>query len=115
MPLYYLAYELGAYVLRVPAFSFDQFSALFSIEKFLQLGAPFLVGCAILMHVGGVLGYFGVHYLWRRSVLHQLELRKFRDAELNSAIMARESYRTYRKFLEHCYKHREEGRRPSRT
>jgi uncharacterized protein (DUF2062 family) len=112
VPMYYFAYELGAYVLKVPVFSFDQFSALFSIETALQLGAPLLVGCAILMHVGGVLGYFGVQYLWRRSVLHQLELRKFRDAELDSAILARETYRTYKKFLEHRYKYRKEGKEP---
>jgi uncharacterized protein (DUF2062 family) len=110
VPMYYFAYELGAYILGTPVFSFDQFSQLFSIEKALQLGAPLLVGCAILMHAGSVLGYFGVQYLWRRSVLHQLNLRKFRDTALNSAVMARETYGTYMKFLEHRYKHRREGK-----
>lgn len=109
-PMYYFAYEVGAYALGSPTFSFDQFSELFSIEKALELGAPLLIGCLILMHIGAVLGYFGIQYLWRRSVLHQMELRKFRDTELNSSIMVRESYSTYMKFLEHRYKYRKEGR-----
>jgi uncharacterized protein (DUF2062 family) len=109
-PMYYLAYKVGALVMGMPAFDFDQFSELFSIEKALELGAPLLVGCFILMNIGGVLGYFGIQYLWRKSVLHQLELRRFRDAELNTAIMTRESYSTYKKFLEHRYKNRKEGR-----
>jgi uncharacterized protein (DUF2062 family) len=109
-PMYYFAYEVGAYVLGSPTFSFDQFSELFSIEKALELGTPFLVGCFILMNLGAVLGYFGIQYLWRRSVLHQLELRKFRDMELNSLIMVRESYSTYMKFLEHRYKNKHEGK-----
>jgi uncharacterized protein (DUF2062 family) len=109
-PMYYFAYKVGAVVMGLPAFDFDQFSELFTIEKALELGTPFLLGCFILMNIGGVLGYFGIQHLWRRSVLHQLELRKFRDTELSSAIMVRESYATYRKFLEHRYKSRKEGK-----
>ncbi len=104
-PMYYFAYKVGALVMGQPGFSFDQFSELFTIEKALQLGAPLLLGCAILMHVGAVLGYFGIRLLWRRSVLHQLELRKFRNAELSTAVMVRESYVSYKKFLEHRHKH----------
>jgi uncharacterized protein (DUF2062 family) len=110
LPMYYVAYKVGTLVLGMDSFDFDQFSELFSIEKALELGAPFLLGCFILMNVGAVVGYFGTQLLWRRSILHQVELRKFRDVELNSAIMVRESYATYRKFLEHRYKHRKEGK-----
>ena len=76
----------------------------------MELGAPLLVGCFILMNLGAVLGYVGVQFLWRRSVAHQLELRKFRDVELNSVLMARESYSNYMKFLEHRYKNKSEGK-----
>ncbi len=110
LPMYYFAYKIGTLVLGMDAFGFDRFSELFSIEKALELGSPFLLGCFILMNLGGVLGYFGTQLLWRRSILHQLELRKFRDAELNSAIMVRETYATYRRFLEHRYKNRKEGK-----
>lgn len=110
VPMYYFAYKIGALTLGMETFGFEQFSELFSIEKVLELGAPFLLGCAILMHIGAALGYFGIQVLWRRSVRHQLELRKFRDTELDTAIMVRESYATYKKFLEHRYKHRHAGR-----
>ena len=110
LPMYYFAYKVGALALGMDAFGFDQFSELFSIEKILELGAPFLLGCFILMNIGGVVGYFVTQMLWRRSVLHQWEMRKYRDAELNTSIMVRESYATYRKFLEHRYKNRKEGK-----
>ena len=110
-PLYYIAYKVGALALGTPAFDFTRFTELFSFHTALQLGAPLLVGCAILMHVGAFLGYFGTQYLWRRSVLHRLELRKFRDAELDSAILTRESSRTYRKFLEHRDAFRRQGKK----
>src|SRR5690554_6872921 len=51
-PMYYFAYKIGAIVMGQTAFSFDKFSELFTVEKALELGAPLLVGCAILMHVG---------------------------------------------------------------
>ncbi|MGX2040653.1 DUF2062 domain-containing protein [Methylocaldum sp. MU1018] len=107
-PMYYFAYKIGALVMGQAAFDFDQFSELFTVEKALELGAPLLIGCAILMHVGAVLGYFGILFAWRRSVIHQLELRKFRNAKLNTAVMVRESYASYKKFLEHRHKHRED-------
>ena len=102
-PMYYFAYEVGALAMNAPDFSFDQFSSLFSIDKALELGAPLLVGCFILMNVGAVLGYFAIQWLWRRSVLHAMELRKFRDKPLDTAVMIRESYSTYKKFLEHRF------------
>jgi uncharacterized protein (DUF2062 family) len=108
VPMYYVAYKIGAVVMGVDAFSFDQFSELFTIEKALELGTPLLVGCFILMNVGGVLGYFGILHIWRRSVIHQMELRKFRNRELSTAIMVRESYASYKKFLAHRAKHQHE-------
>ncbi|CAL1241505.1 DUF2062 domain-containing protein [Candidatus Methylocalor cossyra] len=110
VPMYYLAYKIGTLILGMPAFGFDRFAELFTIEKALELGTPLLVGCLVLMHVGALAGYFGVQCLWRRAVLHQRELRRFRDGALNTAILVRESHRTYRKFLEHRYKQRRQGR-----
>jgi uncharacterized protein (DUF2062 family) len=102
-PLYYIAYKVGALALGTPAFDFTQFSDLFTVDKIFQLGGPLLTGCFILMNLGAVLGYFGVQYFWRRSVLHRMELRKFRDSPIDSATLARESHSTYLKFLEHRY------------
>jgi len=100
-PMYYFAYKVGALSMGQAAFTFDEFSELFSIDKALELGAPFLVGCLILMHLGSVLGYLGIQCIWRRSVRHQLELRRYRHKELDTALLTRETYRSYAKFLRH--------------
>lgn len=113
-PLYYIAYRVGAFALDTPSFDFERFSELFTVAKAFQLGAPLLVGCFILMNVGALIGYFGTQFLWRRSVLHQLELRKFRDAEIDSAVMVRESYATYKKFLAHRYHAERRAKTPKR-
>ncbi len=105
IPLYYVPYRLGLFVLGMDGISFSAFSDLFSVEKALELGTPLLLGCFILMNVGAVAGYFGIQYLWRRSVLHQLQLRKFRNGTLDSAFMANTSHSDYRKLLAHRDKH----------
>ena len=110
LPMYFFAYKIGTLLLGMDSFGFEQFSELFSIEKALELGTPFLLGCFFLMNLGAVLGYFGVQLLWRRSVQHQMDLRKFRDADLSTGLMVRESYATYRKFLEHRYKNHRDGK-----
>lgn len=101
LPMYYFAYEVGARVLGSTDFSFAQFSELFSIEKVMELGTPFLLGCFILMNLGAVLGYFGIQLIWRNAVRHQQELRKLRGDQPATAIMVNVSYSAYRKYLEH--------------
>jgi uncharacterized protein (DUF2062 family) len=100
-PMYYFAYKVGALSMGQAAFTFDQFSELFTIDKVWELGAPFLVGCLILMHLGAILGYCGIQYVWRKSVRHQMDLRKCRYTEPDSALMTRETCRSYARFLQH--------------
>ncbi|QSA98671.1 DUF2062 domain-containing protein [Methylococcus sp. EFPC2] len=101
VPLYYLAYLVGTLALGMDHFTFQHFSEVFSIEKAWELGAPLLVGCFILMNVGAVVGYFGIQFLWQRSVRHQWWLRKYRNAPLDSTTLANESYSTYLNLLAH--------------
>jgi uncharacterized protein (DUF2062 family) len=105
IPLYFIAYQVGAMAMGAETFSFDQFSSLFSIDKVMELGTPLLLGCFILMNAGAVLGYFGIQWLWRNSIRHAAQLRKFRNAPFNSAVMANESCASYKKFLEHRHTH----------
>lgn len=107
IPLYYIAYKVGAIALGMTYFDFQEFSELFSIEKVWQLGAPLVVGCLILMHAGSVLGYFGVQILWRKSTLHRWTLRKYRHAPIDSALLAVESYGSYMKLLRHREEYRQ--------
>ena len=101
LPMYYFAYMVGAYALGSPTFSFDQFSEFFSVEKAMELGAPLLLGCFILMNVGAILGYFGIQCLWIRSVRHAQILRRFRNLPFDSARMAQQTYASYKRLLDH--------------
>lgn len=78
IPMYYFAYWVGAELLGREPFVFSAFSHLFSLETAWELGAPFLLGCLILMVLGAVLGYFGIHAFWRWSVQRHWDERKLR-------------------------------------
>jgi len=101
IPLYFIAYQVGAVAMGAETFSFDQFSSLFSVDTVMELGTPLLLGCFILMNAGAVLGYYGIQYLWRRSVRHAARLRKSRNIPFNTAIMTSQTYAEYKKYLEH--------------
>ncbi|MFM8331154.1 MAG: DUF2062 domain-containing protein [Candidatus Methylumidiphilus sp.] len=101
IPMYYAAYKVGAWVLGQSSFQFEQFSQLFSIEKALELGAPLLLGCFILMNIGAVLGYTVTQFFWRRAVLRRWELRKYRNAPLDTPLMVRETHANFMRMLKH--------------
>jgi hypothetical protein len=90
-----------------PSFSFSDFSQSFTIDKVWDLGAPFLVGCFTLMNVFGVAGYFGIRYLWRKSVQHQWELRKVRRTGLSTPLLTRETPASYARLIKHLEHHAE--------
>lgn len=106
-PLYYVAYWVGTLVMGQTSFGFSDFTQSFTIDKVWDLGAPFLVGCFTLMNVFGLLGYFGIRYLWRKSVLHQWELRKVRRTGLSTLLLTRETPASYAKLLRHLEHHAE--------
>lgn len=115
MPMYYFAYEVGAIAIGSRTFSFDEFSKVFDIETALSLGAPLLVGCLILMHLGALLGYFGVQWLWIRSVRESLNIRRLRSVPFNTADLVRETYASYKRYLDAHDKaesHKKEGLTP---
>ncbi|MCU0733912.1 MAG: DUF2062 domain-containing protein [Methylotetracoccus sp.] len=104
-PMYYVAYWVGTLIMGQSSFGFNEFSASFTIEKVWELGAPFLVGCFTLMNLGGLIGYFGIQYLWRKSAIHHWELRKVRRTGLNTKILVSETYRSYQNLLRHHAEH----------
>ncbi len=76
VPVYYLAYRLGAALLNVPP---TRFTFEMSWE-WLQNGLgpmwkPFLVGCLLCGVVGGVLGYMGLELVWRWRVAARYRTR----------------------------------------
>jgi uncharacterized protein (DUF2062 family) len=81
VPVYYLAYRLGAALLDIPpsGFAFEMSWA------WLQNGLgpmwkPFLVGCLVCGVVGGVLGYMGLELVWRWRVATRYRTRHHEPA-----------------------------------
>lgn len=99
LPMYYIAYEVGAIALGSETFSFQQFSQLFDIEKAITLGAPFLVGCFILMNVGAIIGYFGVQWLWIKTVREAASFRRLRNMPFDTAEMCRLPFSSFQRYL----------------
>lgn len=99
LPMYYFAYEVGALALGSEPFSFEQFSARFDINQALSFGAPLLLGCLILMHVGALAGYFAVQALWIRSVREAAQSRRLRSAAFDSRDLVQNSHRRYQQLL----------------
>lgn len=71
-PLFYFAYWVGLYYLKVPP-------AKFSLDTFLSgdILGPFLTGCFILGVTSALAGYIGIDYFWRYQVEKKWRARKF--------------------------------------
>jgi uncharacterized protein len=77
VPLYYMAYRIGALVLRQPVGKF----AFEPNWDWLQNGLgvfwkPFLVGCLICSIVGGYLAYRLLELIWRISTVNRLNAKR---------------------------------------
>lgn len=83
IPLYYIAYSVGALLLGGETYSFDDFQSVFTSlgDAWEKLGAPFLVGCFAMMVLCAIAGYFGIQAFWRHQVLKAWEKRKAQRRE----------------------------------
>jgi hypothetical protein len=68
-PIFYFAYKLGAFLLRITP---KHLNASFTLEWLLdvldQIWQPFLFGCFVLSCISAVTGYFLVRILWRLQI-----------------------------------------------
>jgi len=63
----------------VPEQSFNfQASWQWVVESLSTIGPAFLLGCGILGVTFAIIGYFGIHILWRYSVIKHWNKRKLR-------------------------------------
>ena len=76
VPVYYLAYRLGAFLLDLPPTGFAfQMSWDWLQNGLGPMWKPFLVGCLVCGVVGGVLGYMGLELAWRWRVASKYRAR----------------------------------------
>ncbi len=76
-PIFYTAYLVGSTVLgtEMGAFNFE-LSWTWLMASINTIGPAFILGCAICSVVAGLIGYFGLDWVWRWSVAKAWRARK---------------------------------------
>jgi len=76
-PIFYFTYHLGAWVLNTPAppVAFD-ISWEWLMTELGRVWQPFVLGSLLTAGTSAVVGYFGMHALWRWHVIRDWEKRK---------------------------------------
>lgn len=84
-PIFYTAYLVGTLIIGTPTQNFEfELSWQWVVNSLETIGPAFLVGCAVCAVVAGLVGYFGLNYMWRFSVKkawQQRQLKRARRAE----------------------------------
>lgn len=85
-PIFYGAYKVGTTVLGVHTeqFQFD-LSWQWVVESISTIGPAFLLGCGIFSVIFGLLGYYGLNWIWRLSVKKAWQARKLARSQRQSA------------------------------
>ncbi len=75
-PMFYAAYKIGAWAMNLPEQPFEfELSLEWLGHGMLAIWQPFLLGCAILGIVGGVIGYCAIQIGWRWIVARKWKQR----------------------------------------
>lgn len=83
-PIFYGAYQVGTAIMGGPKqdFSFE-LSWQWVLQSVETIGPAFLLGCAVCSVIAGLIGYFGLDYVWRWQVRSawkkRQEMRASRD------------------------------------
>jgi len=80
-PLFFMAYQVGALLLDVPASQMEfELSFDWLGSQMADIWQPFMLGCLVCALFFGCLGYFVISLLWRWRVSVQWNARKRRRA-----------------------------------
>lgn len=77
VPIYYVAYRVGALLLRIKPgpFAFE-LSWTWLQHGLGAIWKPFLLGCLVCAIAGGYLAYLGMELVWRKSTVNRLNARR---------------------------------------
>jgi hypothetical protein len=76
-PISYFCYRLGAWILNTPTHAVEfQISWEWISTELIRIWKPFLLGSLLVGLICAVIGYFGIHALWRWHVIRDWEARK---------------------------------------
>ncbi len=71
-PVFYASYKLGAWMMNLPEQEFHFVASLeWVLNSMEAIWQPFLLGCAILGVVSGMIGYITVKIVWRWLVVRR--------------------------------------------
>lgn len=78
-PLWYFGYRVGARILgtEIERKPFEV-SLAWVWDNIAQIWAPLILGCVVVGLIGGTLGYFLVHGVWRVYLYRHLYMRRLR-------------------------------------
>lgn len=78
-PMLYGAYLLGAAILGDPSTGFNFEPSLdWLMNGLILIWKPFLLGMFLLAVVSSLIGYYGIHLLWRLHLLQRIKERRAR-------------------------------------
>jgi len=81
-PIFYFAYRVGCWILGQPVGDFNiELSNEWLMTGLSTIWQPLILGSTILGITCGLLGYFGMHILWRRMVILKWKRRGLRNAK----------------------------------
>lgn len=76
-PLFYFAYQLGAWMLGTPEMEFSfELSFDWLMNGMLAIWQPFLTGCLTLAVLSSAIGFTGIRLAWRLSIVRYLNKKK---------------------------------------
>ena len=80
-PIFYAAYKVGSTVLgtEMDDFAFE-LSWQWVVDSLSTIGPAFILGCAICSVIAGIVGYYGLNWAWRYSVIKSWQARQKRRA-----------------------------------
>lgn len=82
-PMFYFAYQFGAWVLQTPEVDFNfELSMDWLLNGMTAIWQPFLFGCVLIGAILSVTGYVTIRLLWRWSIVKKIQHRKKNSSSL---------------------------------